>query len=252
MKRYLLLCILLLGAFPAGRVGAQVTLNSQQNYNSCLHGYYSCDQSKLNDTERLEVQHAAYLRNYNACLHGYHGCDQSKLADAEQAKVQNAARQRNYNACLHGHYGCDQSKLTDSQQTEAQQATSRRNYNACLRGYYGCDQSKLTDLDRTEVQQAAAQRNFTACKHGYPSCDQSRLTDPQKESVAKPPRSEPAEPADPPRYYTNSAGERVQSPTYSATVPAGATAQCRDGTYSFSRNHRGTCSHHGGVSKWID
>ncbi len=53
------------------------------------------------------------------------------------------------------------------------------------------------------------------------------------------------------RYYTNSAGQRVQSPTYYPSVPAGATARCVDGTYSFSKNRRGTCSHHGGVSQWL-
>jgi uncharacterized protein YraI len=53
------------------------------------------------------------------------------------------------------------------------------------------------------------------------------------------------------RYYTNTYGERVQSPTYYQTAPAGATAQCRDGSYSFSRNRRGTCSHHGGVARWL-
>jgi len=53
------------------------------------------------------------------------------------------------------------------------------------------------------------------------------------------------------KYYTNSVGERVQSPAYYQSIPAGATALCRDGTYSFSRNRRGTCSHHGGVSKWL-
>lgn len=53
------------------------------------------------------------------------------------------------------------------------------------------------------------------------------------------------------RYYTNSAGERVQSPTYYNSTPAGATAICRDGTYSFSRSRRGTCSHHGGVARWL-
>lgn len=53
------------------------------------------------------------------------------------------------------------------------------------------------------------------------------------------------------KYYTNSKGERVQSPTYYKTTPAGATAECRDGTYSFSRSRRGTCSHHGGVKRWL-
>lgn len=32
--------------------------------------------------------------------------------------------------------------------------------------------------------------------------------------------------------------------------PAGATAQCYDGTYSYSAHFRGTCSHHGGVRYW--
>lgn len=33
--------------------------------------------------------------------------------------------------------------------------------------------------------------------------------------------------------------------------PAGATALCKDGTYSHSKVHSGSCSRHGGVSKWI-
>jgi hypothetical protein len=52
-------------------------------------------------------------------------------------------------------------------------------------------------------------------------------------------------------YYTNSAGNEVHSPAYAPSVPAGATAQCRDGTYSFSQSRRGTCSHHGGVAQWL-
>jgi hypothetical protein len=37
-----------------------------------------------------------------------------------------------------------------------------------------------------------------------------------------------------------------------AATPPGATAVCRDGTYSYSQHHSGTCSHHGGVAKWLD
>ncbi len=50
--------------------------------------------------------------------------------------------------------------------------------------------------------------------------------------------------------YVNSAGEFVQSPTFSDRRPEGASAQCGDGSYSFSRSRRGTCSHHGGVAQW--
>ncbi|AUD02434.1 DUF3761 domain-containing protein [Spirosoma pollinicola] len=52
-------------------------------------------------------------------------------------------------------------------------------------------------------------------------------------------------------YYTNSEGNRVQSPTFYTAPRAGATAQCRDNSYSFSQSRRGTCSHHGGVKRWL-
>jgi hypothetical protein len=53
-------------------------------------------------------------------------------------------------------------------------------------------------------------------------------------------------------YYTNAYGERVHRPTFSESgPPAGASAQCRDGSYSFSQSRRGTCSHHGGVARWL-
>jgi hypothetical protein len=51
--------------------------------------------------------------------------------------------------------------------------------------------------------------------------------------------------------YVNSAGNTVCRPEESPTVPAGATAKCEDGTYSFSESRSGTCSHHGGVSEWL-
>ena len=51
--------------------------------------------------------------------------------------------------------------------------------------------------------------------------------------------------------YTNSDGNTVCSPEAVPTAPAGATAQCNDGTYSFSQHHSGTCSGHGGVAAWL-
>ena len=37
----------------------------------------------------------------------------------------------------------------------------------------------------------------------------------------------------------------------SAAPPAGATGQCKDGSYTMSKTHSGACSHHGGVAKWL-
>jgi len=54
-------------------------------------------------------------------------------------------------------------------------------------------------------------------------------------------------------YYTNVDGATVHSPADSTNseVPAGATARCGDGTYSFSQHRSGTCSYHGGVAEWL-
>ena len=35
------------------------------------------------------------------------------------------------------------------------------------------------------------------------------------------------------------------------TDPAGATGQCKDGTYTHATHHSGACSSHGGVAKWL-
>jgi len=48
--------------------------------------------------------------------------------------------------------------------------------------------------------------------------------------------------------YKNVSGHCVHRPTGS---PAGATARCVDSTYSYSEHASGTCSHHGGVARWI-
>ena len=37
----------------------------------------------------------------------------------------------------------------------------------------------------------------------------------------------------------------------SATDPAGATAKCKDGTFSHSKHHGGSCSNHGGVAEFL-
>ena len=43
-------------------------------------------------------------------------------------------------------------------------------------------------------------------------------------------------------------GHCLRSPTIGNS--GGPSAICRDGTYSYSQNRSGTCSHHGGVAVW--
>jgi hypothetical protein len=68
-------------------------------------------------------------------------------------------------------------------------------------------------------------------------------------------------------YYQNSDGQCIPDPSAgggggvpgggSGIVsvpggpPPGATAICRDGDYSYSTHHSGTCSGHGGVQQWL-
>ncbi|HEV3358333.1 MAG TPA: DUF3761 domain-containing protein [Pseudonocardiaceae bacterium] len=51
--------------------------------------------------------------------------------------------------------------------------------------------------------------------------------------------------------YVNSDGQCVPDPVAADSPPAGATAKCNDGTYSFSKHHSGTCSGHHGVAEWL-
>ncbi len=52
--------------------------------------------------------------------------------------------------------------------------------------------------------------------------------------------------------YENSAGNIVCKPYSRPEQPEGASAECEDGTYSFSESRSGTCSHHGGVRRWLN
>jgi len=66
-------------------------------------------------------------------------------------------------------------------------------------------------------------------------------------------------------HYHNSDGQCIRDPSPGdlppdgapglvggGGPPAGATAICRDGDYSFSTHHSGTCSGHGGVKQWLN
>ena len=46
----------------------------------------------------------------------------------------------------------------------------------------------------------------------------------------------------------------VNAPAVTKTIaasPANATAKCKDGSYSTSAHHSGSCSHHGGVERFL-
>jgi hypothetical protein len=75
-----------------------------------------------------------------------------------------------------------------------------------------------------------------------------RTADAQAPAATPPPSSVP----------TSGTASKAAAPTTTApktagnTDPTGATAKCKDGTYSKSKQHSGACSKHGGVDQWLD
>jgi hypothetical protein len=116
-------------------------------------------------------------------------------------------------------------------------STRRANLATCLSGKRSpnCNYSLLTSTELKRVRAAEKRESPTASAQGAPE------TTPATSQHAAG------------HGYINSQGERVPSPTWTKNgkAPAGASARCLDGSYSFSRHHQGTCSHHGGVAQWL-
>jgi uncharacterized protein DUF3761 len=62
----------------------------------------------------------------------------------------------------------------------------------------------------------------------------------------------PRAPATAPKTSADAGTRLPEKPVAAAPAgaPEGATAKCKDGTYSQSKTHTGACSHHGGVAEW--
>jgi hypothetical protein len=83
-------------------------------------------------------------------------------------------------------------------------------------------------------------------QNAVPQAAAPKTTAPKPKPVPKTTAPQPAEcGAD---YYRNVDGTCVHRPS---SNPAGATALCKDGTYSYSQHRQGTCSGHGGVRTWL-
>jgi hypothetical protein len=75
-------------------------------------------------------------------------------------------------------------------------------------------------------------------------------------AAAAPASTESASPAAAPAPASSAAASKAApagkaAATAGNTDPTGATAKCKDGTYSKSKHHKGSCSHHGGVAEFL-
>ena len=104
------------------------------------------------------------------------------------------------------------------------------------------------DLLQTAETNATSTRQATRPRIATPQRTASTPATTSKESSV----STKSSASTPGKSYVNVDGIRVRSPVFSETKPEGASARCRDGSYSFSLHRRGTCSHHGGVAEWYE
>ena len=113
------------------------------------------------------------------------------------------------------------------------------------------------DVEARALVTIPAKTNIStaSCVHGWCAVQYEQFTGHAIQAFLRFPSAESlqSKASEPGRGYVNSLGQFVPSPTRTADgqPPSGASAQCRDGTFSFSRSRRGTCSHHGGVSRWL-
>jgi Protein of unknown function (DUF3761) len=95
-----------------------------------------------------------------------------------------------------------------------------------------------------------------ACS-GHGGVQKASKSKPAADATAAAPAAAPAAAA-PAAAATTPAAAKASTASKSApsaaagnTDPTAATAKCKDGTYSKSAHHSGTCSSHGGVAEWL-
>ena len=93
-----------------------------------------------------------------------------------------------------------------------------------------------------------------ACKgHGgvseWLADSKTKTTTPSSKAAAPPAAAPAAAAATAPAPTTPKTSVATTTPP--AGAPADASAQCKDGSYSHAKHHRGACSKHGGVQQWL-
>ena len=103
-----------------------------------------------------------------------------------------------------------------------------------------------------ETTVATTTRHYDCSKAGNANKQECKVSTASNVTATKPvaaPKPAPAAapkatPAAPVRPATTSTSTENNN-------PAGAIAQCKDGTYSHAKQRTGACSRHGGVAKWM-
>ncbi len=117
-------------------------------------------------------------------------------------------------------------------------------------GLFADDPAPSSQVKEANVQQATLSQPEAVTPITEPKVESATIPDTESQQVSQP-KQDTTELSNN-NYYKNVDGNQVHSPAYTNddAIPAGASALCGDGTYSFSQNRRGTCSRHGGVAQW--
>jgi len=123
--------------------------------------------------------------------------------------------------------------------------------------------SRSVDDAKTAVDNTVLCKDGTTSKAGQGACSHHggvASAQPAQSGLPPPPSARtgqtgtggsPIEPGPPPGIPS---GTPAAPSTKSAPSPTQGTptAKCKDGTFSYAKQHEGACSHHGGVAQWLD
>lgn len=150
-------------------------------------------------------------------------------------------------ACSH-HGGVDKSAAKASaDETPAAPAETKK-------GKKKASKETEASSDSGEAATVTCKDGSTSTKTGKGAC--SHHGGVNKSGAAASTDESPAAPAEITKSKKKSTSVSTDSETTSSSTSSGdatgATAKCKDGTYSHAKHHQGACSHHGGVAEFLN
>jgi large subunit ribosomal protein L22e/Meckel syndrome type 1 protein len=177
--------------------------------------------------------------------------DCSKAGNANKAACKTAAKAAAKAAPAKP--GAPKAAATKVSSTTTTKTVTQRNYDCSKPGNRNravCKSAAASPAKAVAKQTTVttATRHYDCTKPGNASKEQCKVSTASNQTVSKPvaapkPAVATAKPKPPVRKAAAPASVENSN-------PAGAIAQCKDGTYSHAKVRTGACSRHGGVAKW--
>ncbi len=128
--------------------------------------------------------------------------------------------------------------------------TSKGGRGACAR--HGGIAAAVPDKTATDADKTPAATNDARTKADKYSCKDGTGAKTRLGCVGHGGLASNQPGANPPRTRDATRGGGGDEPGGVTMNPTGATAKCKDGTFSHAQHHTGACSRHGGVAEWLD